>query len=268
MQKKSLRQAANYYLQNNRTGSLRDKKQRRYVIHKFIDDLFYLGDAPATWDTLPPKHIYKLVKLWKKRKIKPATIMNHMVIIRHFLMSIDCDISMLTNQNLGLTKKVRGQEQLRLNPEILEQVQSPIARVLLGCQIHFGLTLSEAMRMVPAIHMQEHQLWLTREMTFNHEDRCVPFQTTEQTKIIEELNQITANHQNLIESHGYDAVLFAWRETLRDLKLPYRKAYRYMYAHLRQKQLITTLSHYKTTLTIMDEMGLKSRTTLWGYLRE
>tara|TARA_R110002126_G_scaffold273866_1_gene418518 strand:- start:42004 stop:42414 length:411 start_codon:yes stop_codon:yes gene_type:complete len=134
-------------------------------------------------------------------------------------------------------------------------------------QIHFGLTLSEAMRMVPSIHIQEHQLWLTREITFNNEDRCVPFQTTEQAKILAELNQLTENHQSLIESHGYDAVLFAWRDALRVLKLPPRKSYRYVYAQLRQKQLGTTLSHYKTTLTIMDEMGLKSRTTLWGYLR-
>ncbi len=79
---------------------------------------------------------------------------------------------------------------------------------------------------------------------------------------------LTKAHKNLIESHGYDAVLFAWREAIRALKLPPRKAYRYVYAQQRQKQLITTLSHYKTTLATMDEMGLKSRTTLWGYLRE
>lgn len=189
MQTKSLRQAATHYLQNNRTGSLPDKKQRRYVIHKLIDDLFYLGDVPATWDTLPPERIHKLVALWKKRKIKLATIMNHMVIIREFLRSMDCDTYMLTNQNLGLTKKPKNKKQLKVNA-----------------------------------------------------------------------------HKNLIESHGYDAVRFMWREALRALNLPEQKTYRYVYAHLRQKALFTTLTHYKTTLTIMDEMGIKSRTTLWGYL--
>jgi hypothetical protein len=104
-------------------------------------------------------------------------------------------------------------------------------------------------------------------MTFNNEDRFVPFQNSEQKKIIIELAELTKTHKNLIESHGYDAVLFSWRDALRALKLPSQKAYRYVYAQKRQKQLITTLSHYKTTLTIMDEMGLKSRTTLWGYLR-
>lgn len=267
MQKKSLRRAANYYLQNNRTGSLRNKKQRCHVIHKFIDDLFYLGDVPSTWDALPPARFHELLALWKKRKIKPATIMNHMVIIRDFLMSMGCDTNMLTNQNLGLTKKVKNRKQLHINPSILEHVQSPIARVLFGLQMQFGLTLSEAMRIVPSIHVQEHQLWLTRETTFNSEDRFVPIQTSEQKKVLKELSKVTEAHKNLIESHGYDAVRFTWREALRNLNLPAQKTYRHVYAHLRRKALITTLTHYKTILAIMDEMGIKSRTTLWGYLR-
>ncbi len=267
MQKKSLRQAANHYIQNNRTGSLRDKKQRRYIIYKLIDDLFYLGDTPSTWDALAPEQFHKLVTLWRRKKIKPSTIMNHMTIIRKFLMSLGYETSALENQNLGLTKKPKIKKQPKANPATWEQAQSPIARVLLGLQIHFGLTLSEAMRIVPSIHVQEHQLWLTREITFNNEDRCVLLQTAEQKKILNELTKLTANHKNLIESHGYDAVLFFWQDAVLALKLPPEKTYRYLYAHLRQKALINTLGHYKMTLTIMDEMGLKSRTTLWGYLR-
>ncbi|MDF1646225.1 MAG: hypothetical protein P1U61_04480 [Legionellaceae bacterium] len=267
MRKKSLRKTANHYIQNNNSGCLRDKRQRRYIIYKLIDDLFYLGDAPSTWEALPPEQFHKLIALWQKRKIKPSTIMNHMTIIRKFMMSLGYETSALENQNLGLTKKTKNKKSPNVNSAVWEQAQSPIARVLLGLQLHFGLTLSETMRMVPSIHLQEHQLWLTREITFNNEDRCVPIQSTEQQKILEELNQLTAKHKSLIESHGYATVLFDWRKALRTLDLPPRKTYRYLYAHLRQKQLITTLNHYKTTLTIMDEMGLKSRTTLWGYLR-
>jgi hypothetical protein len=268
MQKKSLRQTANQYIQNNRSGSMRDKKQRRYVIEKLIDDLFYLKPNPSTWEALPPEQFHKLTALWQKKKIKPSTIMNHMAIIREFLTSIGYDTSMLSNQNLGLTKQRNPKKHPSMNQINLEQAEFPIAHVLLGLQMYFGLTLSEAMRIVPAIHVQEQQLWLTREMTFNNEDRFVPFHTTEQKKVLSVLAELTKPHQNLIENHGYDAVRFAWREALRALNLPARKAYRYVYAQARQKALITRLNHYKTTLTIMDEMGLKSRTTLWGYLRE
>lgn len=268
MQKKSLRQTANHYIQNNNSSCLRDKKQRRYIIYKLIDDLFYLRDAPETWEELPPKQFHKLIALWQKRKIKASTIMNHMAIIRKFMMSLGYETSALGNQNLGLTKKPKNKRLPNVNSATWKQAQSPIARVLLGLQTHFGLSLSEAMRIMPSVHVQEQQLWLTREITFNNEDRFVPFQNVEQKKILTELAELTKTHKNLIESHGYDAVLFFWRDALHALKLPPRKSYRYVYAQQRQKQLLTTLSHYKTTLTIMDEMGLKSRTTLWGYLRE
>lgn len=268
MQKKSLRQTANHYIQNNRSGCLRDKKQRHYVIHKMIDDLFILGHAPQTWEALTNEDFHKLVRYWQKRKIKPATMMKHMTIIRKFLMSLEYEVSGLENKHLGIIKKISQQKKLKVSQEILQKADNPIARVLLGLQIHFGLTLSEAMRMVSAIHVQEQQLWLTREMTFNNEDRFVPFHTTEQKEVLDALAKITKSHQNLIKSHDYEAVRFAWRDALRALNLPPRKAYRYVYAQARQKVLITTLNHYKTTLTIMDEMGLKSRTTLWGYLRE
>jgi hypothetical protein len=268
MQNKSLRQTANHYIQNNRSGCLRDKKQRHYVIHKVIDDLFIIGHAPQTWEVLTNENFHKLVHYWQRRKIRPATMMKHMTIIRKFLMSLGYEVSALENKRLGIIKKISPQRKIKITQEIVQKTNSTIARVLLGLQIHFGLTLSEAMRMVPSIHIQEHQLWLTREMTFNNEDRCVPFQSIKQKNILNELAELTKNHKNLIESHGYDAVLFAWREALRALKLPPRKAYRYVYAQQRQKALITTLNHYKTTLTIMDEMGLKSRSTLWGYLRE
>ncbi|HGC5653726.1 hypothetical protein [Legionella pneumophila] len=46
------------------------------------------------------------------------------------------------------------------------------------------------------------------------------------------------------------------------------KCWRYLYAQQLSLQLSPQMSHYRLTLLIMDEMGLKSRTTLWSYLNE
>lgn len=59
-------------------------------------------------------------------------------------------------------------------------------RLLLNLQIHFGLTLSEVMRLIPGVHVQKDKLWLTREMTFNSMDRLVPVRTDVQANIIDE----------------------------------------------------------------------------------
>ncbi len=117
-------------------------------------------------------------------------MMKHMTIIRKFLMSLGCEVSALENKHLGIIKKIPQQKKIKVPQEILQKADNSIARALLGLQIHFGLTLSEAMRMMPSIHIQEQQLWLTREITFNNEDRFVPFQNPEQTKILKKLNEL------------------------------------------------------------------------------
>lgn len=77
MRKYSLRQTANQYLKLGNQGSYKVKKQRAYVIHKMIDDLYTLGDVPSSWKNIQAHHIHQLVDHWKKSKIRAGTIMNH-----------------------------------------------------------------------------------------------------------------------------------------------------------------------------------------------
>ena len=52
MRKHSLRQIASQYLDNDNSGSPRDRKYRRFVILRMIEDLFVLGLAPSNWPSL------------------------------------------------------------------------------------------------------------------------------------------------------------------------------------------------------------------------
>ncbi|QRN02798.1 hypothetical protein GH742_02320 [Legionella sp. MW5194] len=52
----------------------------------------------------------------------------------------------------------------------------------------------------------------------------------------------------------------------REKRLTSKKCWLYLYAQQLNSQLSTQISHYRLSLLIMDEMGLKSRTTLWSYL--
>ena len=268
MRKNSLRQTANRYFQTNNCGSPRDKKQRHYVIHKMIDDLFTLGEVPARWQRLTPEQVQGLIQLWHKRKINPATMLKHMTVIRRFLEKIGHQGIPLDNKRLGIIRKVALKKNLSITPDIWQTTSIPIGRVLLGLQIHFGLTLGEAMRLVPDIHSQQKNLWLTREITFNSLDRLIPLRSEIQTQILNELKQLTPNSNSLIATQGYEVVRYQYRQALQELKLPPLKSYRYLYAQQLQRQLLPTLDHYRLSLLIMDEMGLKSRTTLWTYLHE
>ena len=264
MRKNTLRKTANQYLKMNRTGEFRDKKQREHVLHKLIHDLFLIKNIPPKWEALTSEHFHQLMKLWRRHQLQPTTIMKHMTIIRRFLGSFEYEMTQISNQALGLKYK---KKQPKVSIDAISHFKNtinPIARVLLGLQIHFGLTRSEAMRINPSIHVRAEKLWLTREMTFNSRDRVIPILTKEQRLL---LNQMKGE-KNLIELYGYDAVRLAWQQELRHLKLPPQKSYRYIYAKQRYEQLKNKLTHYKLQLLIMDEMAIKSRTTLWGYLNE
>jgi len=268
MRKQSLRQIANHYFIENNCGSSRDKQYRRFVIQKMIGDLFLLGETPPNWHSLTAAHLQKLIEYWLKKRIKPSTLMNYMTIIRNFLSYIGHHLANIDNNNLGLPSKKIINKPTKISADLWQTINDPIARVLFGLQIHFGLTLSEAMRLLPGVHIQDQELLLTREMTFNSQDRKIPFRSDIQSTVINQFNALTQGNQSLIVSHGYRAVCFSWQRTVKALRLPSKKSYRYLYAQQLHAQLSSQLQHYRLSLLIMDEMGLKSRTSLWSYLHE
>lgn len=268
MRKQTLRQTVNQYLADNRSGSARDKNHRRHVLHKLITDLYIIRKVPTTWKHFKAEQLAQVIDLWRKNKLKPSTIINYMTCIRAFLLFIGHSIEDMDNHTLGLCKKLRTNKKLSLNQEICTQLQPPIPKILMSLQVHFGLTLSESMRIHPSIHVQKSQLWLTRDITFNAQDRTVPIETIAQKQVIETLQKITRYETSLLDAEGYHSLLHTWQHELKRLKMPTRKAYRYLYAQKRERQLESKLTHYKMQLNIMDEMGLKSRTTLWRYLNE
>ena len=267
MRKNQLRQSAKRYLNEDNRGSYRDKNHRHFVIQKVVDDLFKIGDVPPKWHALNKTHLEQLVSYWQRKRVKTSTIMKYMTVIRWFLKTISHQLTAIDNQHLGLYRVKKSKKEILISPQLLQELSS-IGKLLLNIQIHFGLTLSEAMRLIPEVHIQEHAIWLTREITSNSQDRIIPLRSDFQKKILQELIALTGPEHSLITSQGYDAVRYAYRKSLETIKLPPRKSYRYLYAQAMHKQLSPLLRNYELTLLLMREMGLQSRVTLWGYLNE
>jgi site-specific recombinase XerD len=268
MRKHSLRQIASQYLDHDNRGSPRGKKYRRFVILRMIEDLFVLGIAPSNWTNLTSIHLQQLIQHWHKKKVKPSTLMNYMTIIRKFLNHVGHNAQDIDNLSLGLQNKKSQKKTRKFSIDLLEKINDPVTRVLVGFQIHFGLTLSEAMRILLGVHIQEHELLLTREITFNSKDRKIPIRSEVQIKLIQDFNILTQGNGCLITTHGYRAICFSWQKAMKSLRLSGKKCWRYLYAQQLSSKLSSQISHYRLSLIIMDEMGLKSRTTLWGYLNE
>ncbi|HAT1845513.1 TPA: integrase [Legionella pneumophila] len=267
MRKYSLRQTANRYLQLDNNGSYRERKQRAYVIQKMIDDLFRIGDVPKSWNTLEQEHIQKLIEHWRKCHLKDATIMRHMTIIRNYLQSIDCLIPNIDNKSLQLNRQRLPGHRLNFKPNIWKSFSDDTSQVIMALQTQFGLTFSETFHIKPVIHIKEQKLWITRDIAFNSADRMVPIRNEVQKQILSDLNQLT-NGLSLIHYLGYKQIRSNWHNTLANHNLPAKKSWRYLYAKQMYEYLLPLLGNYQTYLVLHEEMGIKSRNTLWSYLHE
>lgn len=268
MRKSELRRTADNHLDSNRRGPYRTRLHSRYVIHKMIDSLFAIGDVPPKWHALTQSQVQKLVIYWQQKNINPTTIMKYMTAIRQFLYFLRHDLPGIDNQSLGIYRKKPQRKNKRIPLDILDKLSDPIAHVLLGMQLHYGLTLSEAMRVCPKLSTRKESLWITRNVASNSKDRYIPIRSAHQTILLEKLFELIGEADNLILTRGYDAVRHAYRKSMKLLRLPTRKAYRYVYAKMLYEHLSPSLEKPKLMLLIEREMGLQSHVTLWGYLKE
>jgi len=134
-------------------------------------------------------------------------------------------------------------------------------------QTQFGLNFSEAIHLMPDINIKEHGLWITRDIAFNSEDRMIPIRNTGQQAILAQLCRST-NNQSIRDTNSYDNIRAAWRNELIAQDLPTNKSWRYLYAKWLYQTVSPILGNYQTCWLIRDEMGIKSRNTVWLYLNE
>ncbi|HFL2715798.1 TPA: hypothetical protein ACGWTM_002986 [Legionella pneumophila] len=267
MRKDKLRQKVDSFCRNDHSGSHRTRKHRYFVLHKVIRDLFYTGHIPPKWHALTLDDIKHLVLYWQKKGIKPSTIMKYMTIVRDFLEKIEHRIPDISNQQLGLVHLKRKIQIILLPDNLNEKLDSPIAKILIELQIYFGLTLSEAMRLCPSTNIQENALWITREIATNSQDRMIPVRNDIQNRVKQSFLNL-CQENNLIVTYGYPCVLNAYKSELKAIQIPSLKSYRYHYARNLYPDLIQVTSPYIAKQTIMREMGISSRRTLWSYLNE
>lgn len=191
--------------------------------------------------------------------------MKYLTVIREFLQKIEHQLPNIGNQNLGVNNLKKPLKTV-LEPNF-DNLSNPIAKLLLELQIHLGLTLSEAMRLAPDIHTQDNAILLTREISTNSRDRMIPLRSNRQLEVLNDF-RLLCKGTNLIISHGYHPLRYAYTTELKAKNLPSAKSYRYLYAKTMYQELCKIISPYLAKQTIIREMGLQSRRTLWSYLNE
>lgn len=138
----------------------------------------------------------------------------------------------------------------------------------MGLQTEFGLTFKEAILVKPHIQVGEDSLWITRDIAFNSSDRTIPVRTEGQKAVLNLFNWLTQQDGNLLQLKSYEEIRIIWRSALAKHRLSSTKSWRYLYAKQMYPCLLPKYENYKSCLLIRDEMGIKSRNTLWLYLKD
>ncbi|RUR12663.1 integrase [Legionella septentrionalis] len=266
MRTQSLRQFANRQIKLDRQGKYLYRKHRAYVIRKMIDDLFVIRQVPPSWQALQSEQVHKLVRYWKKQNVNPVTIMRYMTIIRRFLQMNDCSVANIDNQSLELSRP-KARKKI-IPPDFWRSLNDPLARVIMGLQTEFGLTFKEAILIKPRIQVRECSIGITRDIAFNSTDRSIPIRTESQKAVLNLFNWLTKQYGNLLQLKSYEEIRIIWRTQLAKHRLSSTKSWRYLYAKQMYSSLLPECGNYKTCLLIRDEMGIKSRNTLWVYLKD
>ncbi len=261
-----LREEAKRALDLNKIGSHQKRTYRKKVVFRFLNVLSGIGFVPPSWYGLNKEHISAVIQYWRTKNIKDNSIRMYLADVRYLLQAIKHEISNIDNRSLGL-KRSREKEKNPYSQDYLQKISDPIVVLLIKLQTEFGLTLSEAFRFNPDLHIREKFLLLSRDMTTNSADRAVEICTPRQKEVIELAQHLIEMNKSPIKQYGYTLIRERYRHEIIKVGLSPQTSYRYVYAKQRLADLekINDLNDAKSI--VLSEMDI-TRLTLWRYLRE
>lgn len=254
-----LRTQAVLLMKTNKEGTYKERKRRAFILDKMLRELYAARQAPASWQDLETRHIHLLIKRWKSQRVKTSTLMRYMTIIRKVLADLNCDIGYIDNRSLKLSRPKPRKMRIKLSADFWQCLSNPTVRLIMALQTHFGLTFQEAIHFQSTVSAQNNQLVIS--------DRIIPITTEVQRSILTEFNLLLDEGQSLLKKYGQQYIRIYWHSDLKRHKLPGNRSWRYWYARQRFDQLLPEAGHNETCRCLQNEMGIKSRNTLWLYLK-
>ena len=237
------------------------------VMRSIVDDLYILPQLPSSFAQLKKVDVKQLVDYWQECENSHSTMINKLGVLRLLARQIKIVEPIPSNADLGLKRQrcYRPIDGVNL-ASVYYGMENSIARILFGITLYFGMTFNEAAHCIPLYHINDKDIFLTRDMTYNNQERQIPITMPEQQHLIAELTKRLEPEQSLAKRYRYRVLSALYHAELVIQQLPHVQ-YRYYYACLRRQQLIKQYNHRQYADILKQELGLKSDSQLWHYLR-
>ena len=266
--KQTLINAVRQNLEKDNQGSFKTRQHRLFAMTRILHDLFAIRIAPFNWHMLTTTDVKALVDFWKKKGLEATTIMNYLADLRYFFRKINHHLEHIDNQSLHLSKSRNPAKPVVNEDTLLHAINEPLSYLLFALQVKFGLTLLEAMRLNPEIHILDNELWVTREISTNRKDRLIPIVSEQQHTILTQLKTTTEEKNSLQKKFGEKHLRLAYKFALSTLKLPTHLNDRYLYAKTRFAQLYKITSKREAKAMVFEETHINKSNPLWKIIHE
>lgn len=243
-------------MKHDKKGSFLLKQERKRIMKLIVNDLQKATSLPASWKAITLSQIYLLVQFWKRKGLSPSTVSNRLAVLRVLLNKMAAPVFIPNNKDMGITKSREVKRLLTINK--LEEINEPYSHIILGMQSHFGLTKKEAVRLRNDYNIFPNEIFISRNIAFNHCERWVPIWNEHQEKLLVLFSNVLANKSNLLEVLNYHQLNALYRYTLQAYGMASNYQYRYLYAISRIGFLSAHYAHKECIKMVQKELGFKS----------
>jgi len=194
-----------------------------------------------TKDSLKPKHIDALVKLWLAEGKSPGTIKNRMSALRWWSRAVHKEnVIARSNDFYGIPDRrfiAEISKAQSLDQELLSKVKDENTRMSLALQYAFGLRREEAIKIRPMQADQGDHLVLQASWTKGGKARTVPVRTEEQRQVLESAKRLAGQGALIPRGKLYIEQLRIYERHTANAGLSKMHGLRHAYAQRRYEEL-------------------------------
>lgn len=199
--KQNLLSEVNRTLRLRSKGTPQSRIERRRIMRAIIKDLLDLKIAPPSFKKITAEHIHHCVTHWQQKKNSDSTIKNKLSVLRALNQLGQFEMNIPANAELALSGQSKSSQKNKppTQPDLIDtnhldhiakQLHHPITKLLFSLQLHFGLTLTEAIQICPKFAIDGATLTIHRRIAFNRKERFIAIFSEEQKLILERLNAL------------------------------------------------------------------------------
>lgn len=257
-------QEAKALMRRVRKGAPGTRKNDTQVIRQAIKDLYHLKIYFASIKALGSADWVTLIQYWQSQALSARTLKNRTAILRKYMALLRTDSQLPDNDalNIQVTPKAVSMS-IADYPAVVAQMHHPLIQLIIGLQMHFGLTKNEVLYLdLSTCIAFTDTLFIQKRHAHNSHDRLIPVVTSKQKVLLEILTQQLGEHAQLAEAYPVKSLDYLYYGELGLLgyspHTPFRKYYiQQRYAQLSAMPLSDCIDKISEEMGLSDQRDIK-----------